>query len=263
MRFAPPRFRLDKWYLDCVSPNGDVFIGYVAELRCGVIGVDYGARIIRLDGGTTDQRQSFSVGDFSVGDHAVRWNNKALKVDGCWTGGRAIDPTLVVDEPAGSIEWQCLAANSAVDVMVDGRHITGAGYVERISMTIPPWKLPFKQLRWGRYISDDRSEHMIWIDMRGATTRNWTWVNSRRVVSGSVEDGLVRADGADLTWESSDPIRRENVARTLLGHLQFVSRLLPRRVWLIQEDKQLSHCVLKTDGSQSRGSSINEVVTWL
>jgi len=44
--------------------------------------------------------------------------------------------------------------------------------------------------------------------------------------------------------------------------LQFLKGLLPEGVRAIQEDKQVSACVVRTQGSELTGSSINEVVTW-
>lgn len=129
-------------------------------------------------------------------------------------------------------------------------------------MTVPPWKLPFTELRWGRFISDDRRNHMVWTDMRGRTPRNWVWVNSGEPVEGTVDIEGVRTENAELVFLSSDPLRGDNVARTLLGRFEFLRKLLPKGLRSIREDKQVSSCVLAMDGLESTGSSINEVVTW-
>ena len=255
-------FRLEKWYFDCVSSDDAVLIGYAARLKWGPIGLNYGARITKAKDGPLSQRQSLSFGRVGEERESICWSNDELKVDGSWTRGESIANTVVVDEPSGSIEWQCLSANGAVDVRSDGRAMTGTGYVEKLSMTIPPWKLPFTELRWGRYISDDRSDYVVWIDLRGKTQRNWIWVNSGEAVIGTVDDDGVRTDGAELTFESSRPVRSENVGRTLLGRFQFLAKLSPRELWAIQEDKQVSSCVLMSEGAESRGSSINEMVRW-
>jgi hypothetical protein len=255
-------FRLEKWYLDCVSSDGAVLVGYAARLKWGPIGLRYGAKITKQKGGSPSQRQSLSFGKVNQRGRTISWVNDELKVSGEWTGGEPIAPTVVVDEPSGRIEWQCLGANCAVDVRTDGRAMTGTGYAERLSMTIPPWKLPFTELRWGRFISDDRSNYVVWTDMRGRTPRNWVWVNSGEPVAGIVDADGVRTDTAELVILSSDPIRSDNVARTLMGRLEFMKKFLPEGLRAIQEDKQVSSCVLKAAGSESRGSSINEVVTW-
>lgn len=240
-----------------------MLIGYAVKLKWGPIRLAYGSRIAKAKDGPSSQRQSLSFGRLNEERETITWSNDRLKVDGAWTSGEPITRTVVLDEPSGTIVWQCLGANCAVDVRTDGRAMTGTGYVEKLSMTIPPWKLPLTELRWGRYISDDRSNHVVWIDLRARTQRNWIWVNSGEAVGGTVDDDGVRTDGAELTFESSQLVRSENVARTLLGRFQFLRRLFPRRLWAVQEDKQISSCVLMTEGSESRGSSINEVVRWL
>lgn len=255
-------FRLEKWYLDCVSTDGAVLIGYAARLKWGPIRLDYGARITKFRGGTPCQRQSLSFGTVDEGSGTIRWANDRLKVAGEWTGGEPIGSIIVVDEPSGRIEWQCLGANCAVDVRVDGQAMTGVGYVERLTMTVPPWMLPFTELRWGRFISDDRRSHMVWTDMRGRAPRNWVWLDSGEPVAGTVDANGVRTESAELVFLSSDPLRCDNVARTLMGRFAFMTKLLPEGLRAIREDKQVSSCVLRTRDSESRGFSINEVVTW-
>lgn len=256
------RFTLDKWYLDCVSAEGDVLICYAAKLRCGPLKLNYGARITKAADAPLVQTQSFSFGRLEEESGAVTWRHDSLKVDGRWAGVATIGQTLVVDDPSGTIEWQCPVAKGTVEAHVDGQPIVGTGYVEKLSMTIPPWKLPFTELRWGRYISDDCADHVVWIDLLGRTRRNWIWINSGEAVAGTVDDKGVRTNAAALTFESSCPVRADDVAQTLLGTFDFLKALLPRELRAIQEDKRLSSCVLVTEGLESRGFSINEVVKW-
>ncbi len=255
-------FRLDKWYFDCVTTDGAVLIGYAAKLKWGLLKLSYGARITKPHDGPLLQKQSLSFGRVVEKPDCIGWSNDALSVGGSWSGGRGIGTTVLFDGPDGVVEWQCLGANSAVSAQVGGVAIEGLGYAEKLSMTIAPWKLPFNELRWGRYISEDRNDYAVWIDVRGEVSRNWTWMNGSRSAVGTVDDGAVRAEGGSLTFESSQPIRRENVARTILGRFQFLAKLLPRQVRAIQEDKRLSSCVLTSGASESRGFSVNEVVVW-
>ena len=252
---------LDKWYLDCVSPDGDLLICYSAKPRWGPIRLCYGARIVKPAKGPLTQRQSFFPGHAHEEPGAITWSNDRLGIQGAWTGGAPLAETTVVDEPSGVIVWRCLGANCAANIHIDGQRITGTGYVEELSMTIPPWKLPFTDLRWGRYISEDRGDYAVWIDLRGGTSRNWIWIGSDQT-PGTVDDDGVHASGASLTFEASQPVRSENVARTLLGPFEFLKTLLPRQLGAIREDKQISSCVLTADGLTSRGFSVNEVVSW-
>ena len=42
----------------------------------------------------------------------------------------------------------------------------GTGYAERLELSIRPWRLPIRELRWGRFVSEGAS--MAWIDWQGA-----------------------------------------------------------------------------------------------
>jgi hypothetical protein len=263
MALTPTGFTLDKSYFDCVTCAGDTLIGYAAKLKWGPATTTYAARILKARGCPSRQSQSLSYGTVHEEPGAITWRNDALRVSGSWTGGQRLDQAVLFDGPHGGVEWHCLGANSAVSVCVDGGIMAGSGYVERLVMTVPPWRLPFDELRWGRYISDDRADYAVWIDLRGDFQRNWTWMNASTPVEGSVENARVRAGGMRLELEASESIRHENVATTILGRFRLLATFLPRRTRVIQESKNLSSCVFESAGSESRGFSVNEVVRWL
>ena len=260
-------FALDKWYFDCVSPDGDVLICYSAKLDYGPVRFTYGAVMTKLANGPLVQRQSFSPGCRRESPGVVSWSNDRLGVDGHWSGGSPIAKTTLADGPTGTIEWQCLSANAEVQATVNGRSFAGAGYVERLAVTIPPWRLPFSTLQWGRYIGDDREDYLVWIDLVGESKRNWIWYGSGdgmvAATSGTVDDCGVRTDGAELVFENRRDIRSENVARSLLGRFEFLKWLLPSKVRWVEEDKWVASCGLMVHGARSDGTSIGEVVTWV
>jgi len=103
---------------------------------------------------------------------------------------------------------------------------------------------------------------MVWTDMRGGTPRTWVWVNAGRPVAGIVDGDGVRTATAELVFLANEPLRSGDVLRTLLGRLQFLARILPEGTRAICEDKHVSACVATMEGTESKGSSINEVVTW-
>jgi hypothetical protein len=255
-------FKLDKWYFDCVSPQGEVLICYAAKVRYGPLGFSYSARMTKAPQGDLIQRQSLSFGHAEKADGAITLHNRGLRIDGRWSGGSPIARTTLVDVPAGTIEWECLSANAAVSAHIGGRLFEGTGYVERLSMTIPPWRLPFTVLRWGRYISADRRNRAVWIDLVGELNRSWIWLNSDDPVTGNVGDRGVRTNVSELVFETARPIRSDNVAQSLLGRLEFLKRLLPRALRAIAEEKQVASCTLAVGGTTSRGTAISEVVTW-
>ena len=149
----------------------------------------------------------------------------------------------------------------AVEMNCNGTNLCGTGYVERIDMSAPPWRLPFTELRWGRFISLDRSRSAAWIDLRGGLVKSWLWSDGV-LHDGSVSDDHVEIGGEKLMLESPQPVRRENVATTLLGHFRWAACLLPRQLRRISESKVLSAGRLGSGNTETQGWSIHEVVLW-
>ena len=65
------------------------------------------------------------------------------------------------------VRWRCLQPRSRATVnLASGKVVKGLGFLERLDMTLAPWKLPIQELRWGRFLSD--RESLVWIDWRGS-----------------------------------------------------------------------------------------------
>lgn len=256
------RFRLEKLYLDCVSPQGNVFIGYAARLRYGLFRLNYGAVITKSGELPDTQRQTFRFGELTASESVVEWDNPALRVRGSWTTRSRIPRTDLLDGPDGGIEWECLGGSCAAEVLLDGAVISGSGYAERLVMTIPPWKLPFRELRWGRFIGDAPEDQITWIDMRDGLDRGWIW-HASRLLPGSVGDEEIAVGSARLRFEISSPVRAGNVADRMLGRLGFLRFLIPRGARNINESKFSGKGKLLRPGSESDGTFINEVVKWV
>jgi hypothetical protein len=257
-------FRLDKWYFDCATASGIVWVGYAATLHLGPIPLHYGASILQ-DGteSPTVQRQSLRSGRPCASSGLLEWSHPSLRIQGTWTGGVDTGPVVVHDGKSGRITWHGRTLNAQVAVTVDGRELAGPGYAEQLEMTVPPWRLPFRELRWGRFISDDRLRFATWIDMKGdpAGCRVWT---ERGASSGAVsDDAVLRGDGTRLVLKAERTLRCENVAKSLLGRFHGLSRLFPRSMRNIGENKMIgTGPLVLEDGSEVRGVAVFEVVRW-
>ena len=80
-----PKFELSKWYLDCVSPAGDVIVAYRAELRWGRIRLPYASVLFRPAGGapTFQSAVRASLEPEQTGD-TLSWAVGSLGFAGCW-----------------------------------------------------------------------------------------------------------------------------------------------------------------------------------
>lgn len=84
--------------------------------------------------------------------------------------------STVYESADGRIDWECRqpAADARVR-LAGGREITGLGYAERLRMTIPPWRLPLRTLRWGRFLA--AGESWVWIDWQGPHVARFAFRN--------------------------------------------------------------------------------------
>lgn len=256
------KFELQKWYFDCVGPHGKVFIGYAAKLRLYLISLNYGCTIT-VKNGKSEQKQSFSFGKLKENKECLEWSNNSLGLNGKWIGKNGTNKNILYQGKEGKIVWQCLKPNASVLINQDGKIIEGVGYVEKLYITVPPWKLPFEELRWGRFISNNKKKYLIWIDWKGELSKNWIWTE-KEISSGIIKDNTISTKKQKLILYDSKAIRLGKVSDSLLGKLKFLSNLFPKKMSNIDERKYLnSGDLFLKDGSKISGSSINEIVKWI
>jgi hypothetical protein len=251
---------VEKWYLDCVTPEGAGMIGYAGRIRLGPVTVPCFEMLVWRAGGPVRQSHTMAGGRLptATADEIV-WRSNALKVDGhWWRRGPAIAPTVLHAEAAGEVEWACLCPAAQVAVTVDGEPYAGTGYAERLIMTLSPGRLPIRELRWGRFISVGQS--CVWIQWRGAAERTWCFHNGQ-AVSAAMPDLLVLTwNGHRLKLDPGTIIRSGRLADTAFKHAGPLRWLLPANVRQLRETKWCSRGVL-TDavGREHAGWAIHEV----
>lgn len=245
---ATQRFHLQKWYLDCVTPTGELLIGYVATLRWGAFRAAYAATV-ELDAQGVRQRQLHRAGQVTrTGEHLVL-DVPGLKLLGLWTGTHGSGPQVLHAADDGRITWDVLALPARVDVRSGDRRLQGAGYAEVLTLSVPPWRLPFADLGWGRFVADDAATGFTWVEWRdasGTLLLERTWGASAPVRHG-------------MRLAATRPIRQGLVSDSLLGRLAPLKRLLPRGLREVTEQKYLSRGTL-TDGTT--GWVVHEEVLW-
>lgn len=257
-------FRLRKWYMDCVSDAGDVFIGYSAELRWRSVAISYESALVSVDGGRaktwTSLRNSVAP---VVSPGRLDWNTPALGIMARWTGAATPLHETIYTSGDGEIEWSCILPSAEAGVTTPaGSGLCGRGYAELLDISIAPWWMPIRELRWGRWLSD--SDAIVWIDWQGEVSRRIVYRNGVRVEAPQVGDNLVElTDGARLCLDQCRLLRKGTLGSTVLRPIRGLARVLPGRMFAIQECKWRSRGVLTSPGSpESRGWAIHEVVRW-
>jgi hypothetical protein len=188
----------------------------------------------------------------------LRWQSRALKIDGEWRAqSEQIHETVFASEE-GCIDWHCLMPRA--EARINSR--VGLGYAELLTMTIAPWKLPIRTLRWGRFVTP--SDWIVWIDWLGRFARRIVYRNGQLVPTYLLEDGAIQfSDGSRLTMDRSLVLREGRLGTTALSVIPRGRGTLPSRLFQINELKWRSRGNFACPGVPTvEGWAIHERVEW-
>jgi hypothetical protein len=250
-------FELSKWYADCVSEEGDALIAYSGQLRYRRFSVSYDSVLA-----PPVSAHSLRRSPVSAGENEVTWSAPALDFRGRWHRLDAEIRETVYRSDAGAVEWHCMLPKAAAAVELGSRKLGGLGYVERLRLTVPPWRLPIARLRWGRFLSERNT--LIWIDWEGEFRSRIVYWNGQRVHAASVENGgLVLEDGTHARFDCGKILRQGKLGSTVLHTIPGLEKIAPPRIFLMDECKWLSCATLECAGQEPDTAwCIHEEVLW-
>lgn len=260
-------FRLSKWYLDLVADDGATLIAYVAALRWGALHLHY-ASIFQSRPGMAPCERSQVTGvqlPEPVGD-AVRVSLPGLGLAGVWQPAAEPVRATLLEGASGAVHWECFLPGATATVELDGEVLAGAGYVERLTLTRPPWTLPFRRLRWGRFVG--AAHALVWIDWDHDSARRWVWLDAAPqpdvALATAGVTGLRDASGAVSLAIAPDRILCERRALQVIGSRWPALNALPLGPLRdLHETKHLSHGILRRgDATLDTGWVIHEEVAW-
>ena len=249
--------------MDCVSDDGDAFIGYVASLRWRGLSLNYSSILLHRNGTEVDVNTTLQESTIpQVKGASIEWSSSRLDVAGKWEATTQPIKRSLLELPAGKIEWHCLHPRARAEICIgDGRRLEGLGYVEHLTMTIPPWRLPFDELRWGRFLSDEDS--LVWINWRGAHSLNLIFHNGVQVENAVLSEHGLDTEDTCLDLGDNLVLREGELIQTALSSIPGIRKLFPFRILRTHERKWLSRGALKTSQvGSSTGWAIHEVVRW-
>ena len=255
-----PNFELSKWYFDAVGDDGEVFIGYRANLRWRRLAVSYAAA---LTAGAQETRTASimrSEQEPVLRTGSLAWAAPALDLEGTWTADAPALLRTLYDCPDGSVVWACLFPRARAGVRIGSREIRGFGYAERLEMTLPPWRLPLETLRWGRFLSPDR--FVVWIDWQAPErSRTWVFVDGQEEREARVSEEEISFEGGRLRLPQASRLQlRDGRLSHFLSSLSLPLNLLCR-ARAIHETKWRTRGVLECFGAPAvEGWAIHEVV---
>lgn len=258
---ASERFELVKWYLDAVDSDGNAAIVYWATLNWLGVDVTWHNVSRYARGDAPEERSSLRrVPPPSVVDGRVAWESKRLALE---TVHDPATPGVVVtmfDDTRGRVTWECVAPSARVRVTDEGAIRRGTGYVERISMTVLPWEMPIDELRWGRWMSDDATVSLVWIDWRGPSPQRWVVYNGTLCDDALVGNDGVALDAGRLALGVPRTLHDRSVGKLLRG-ITGLARLAARIPLGWEETKWCSRATwTNAAGERAQGWAIHEIV---
>ena len=248
-----------KWYMDCVTDIGDAAILYCADLHWRGMHLTY-SNVLTMNGDSTETQSSMAGYRLSSTSDQILVEIPRLKVSGCWKADAEPFERTVFENASGSVEWNCMQPRSLVNLRAGEREFRGLGYAECLTLTLPPWQLPMRQLRWGRFVSPEES--LAWVDWQGEYSTSFAIHNGRACETLSVSDSEIAILGVTLRMEESFPLRAGRLGDTVIPGAPALGKLLPRSLRNIEEQKWRSRGVWNARDGSSQGWVIHEVVHW-
>jgi len=253
--------QFDKWYLDLTADDGVTVIVYWAQLRGLGVSITWSSRLVVIDDEISTRSSLAHVPPPMATGGMVSWTHARLGVQGRWQAQQHEQRRKLLDLPAGIVAWNCLAPRAEVSLQLDDRTLHGLGYVERLTMTIEPWKLPINELRWGRFLAADHD--VVWIQWLGAHPLSLVIANGSDVASGTIHDHQVQFDGGHVDMMDSFVLREGKLGPTVLNAIPGIHRITPASMLAAHETKWRSKGVLHMTGLvPTQGWVIHEVVTF-
>jgi hypothetical protein len=251
-------FQLSKWYLDCVTDSGNASIAYVGDLHWGPVHLHYSS-LLRSAGNDVTQQNSLRRPNLpELSGSSISWNSAPFEFAAAWKADSTEVRETVFKNEEGLVDWHCLMPRARVRTGND----SGLGYVEHLTMTIPPWKIPIQHLRWGRFCG--ASDWAVWIDWQGEFSNRILYLNGSSVPGSTIEDQQISfEDGSCLTMDRSLTLRKGPLGTTVLSSIPGVSKILPARLLQVHECKWRSRARFESPGRPPvEGWAIHEIVSW-
>jgi hypothetical protein len=262
-------FRLTKWYLDAVDDQGRSAIAYWTRLAWGPLALAWEGLSLHAGPGEARHRSTLVPGTGPAWSGGVlTWRSAGLGCNiACEPWSEPFESRLL-ESKDGWIDWSCQAPGATVTIDAgDLCPIRGAGYAERIDLTVLPWRLPIAELRWGRWLSPRTRRSLVWIDWRGRRPLTLVLDRGCPCDRATVDDSRIafgrsgpgRAGGL-LRLDAPVSLYARTISEVLRGLRPLVSRL-PGSWRAVEDQKTRSEGILDDGGEeQETGWAIHEVI---
>ncbi len=251
-------FAMTKWYLDCVTGSGDAAILYCADLRWRGVHARMASLLQQAQAAPARTRTSLGKFTLTAAGGEIAVDHPRWKLNGCWS--RAAPPfhSTLYESDGGAVTWDCLQPASRVSLRIGERSLDGLGYAECLTLTLPPWQLPMRDLVWGRFVS---SRHALtWIRWRGPREISLALCDGQPSELRSATESQIEAGEVTLRIEPGAVLRDGRLGDTVLPGARVLARLFPPTLFNVIETKWKSRATLRIAGEECPGWAIHELV---
>ncbi len=259
----PQGFTLTKWYLDCATDDGRACIAYWVSLAWHTLSLTWQNVAVFCPDGSRSQRSSLARASAPlVREGGISWPDTLgshIEIAPC---ARPIEARLY-ECASGCVDWRAEAPAAMVDAEFHelGR-IAGPGYVERIVMTVPPWRLPIRELRWGRWVDASARRSVVWIDWRGREPQTRVFVDGTCAPDPVVRDDAINAGTSTLTIGATHTLHERSL-EDIVATIPPLRALVPARLLALRQSKWCSAAGLSVgNGQPVSGRAIHEKVVF-
>ena len=261
-------FHLNKWFLDFTGENGAAMIFYAAKLTWHGWTVSY-TSWLRYDAssGLNTKTRFRHVELPQVKDNLLTWSDSEFGVSGTWESLAKMIQTRIFDSDEGYLDWKCFQPASKVQLEINGIVLNGSGYAEQLILTVPPWKIPMDELRWGRFGSGE--SNLVWIELREKVKQQWLWLNGVKIENCIIEDDHLSMPEKELVLNLDRGVLLESdkkifsVVEKLIRYIPGFNKVIPLKFLMADEYKWLSKGQLQTAGKTlASGMAIHELVNF-
>jgi hypothetical protein len=263
-RSSPP-FALTKWYMDCVDADGRTAIAYSTTLTWRGLSVNWHSLATAEPGTPPMERTTTgSIAAPAIENGDITWDAGSLESRFTCQSRTAPIARRLLDNSDGTIDWCCESSCANVTVERAGhKPIRGRGYVECLTMTLPPWRLPIETLRWGRWIGDAVDRSVVWIDWRGPHPLTAVFANGHPQANAVVADAGLTLDGATLSFGRAETLYARSLGDALGVLRPVLAPLLPSAWFALEDRKQMCRATLQSGERDAvEGWAILETVNW-
>lgn len=257
--------KLIKWYMDFISDEGETWLGYAAKLNFMGLPLGYSAIL------KGDMKEPFTA-RYSLKSrfpeqyqNNYQWNASYFNCKMQWQGVEELisSPVQLWESEDGGVLWHNQLPRAEAQLQFEGKSYRGLGYVECLTMNLPPWKLPIKILRWGRFVSGNKA--LVWIHwiLKDKSERQWLFLDGIPVECMENKKNFIRWEDGTLEIYEGQIIREGLLKDTAFSQTPFLKILFPKSVLHINEYKRLASGELRlTSGKVYKGWIIDETVSF-